>query len=163
MRNTKKKKTTLKTSFRHPSLLSRFSFTAHFFPSFPQAAQGNMEWGLQSVPYTLSLMLLPFHILPLLYMVGLPQNILSQTSPVWVHKKFGPLWFLAMGCSPSGTDCSSFAPPQDHISLQKTCFCVGSSLFGLARSLLQCRLFTGHSSFKALSNCSSVGPFRGCK
>lgn len=56
-----------------------------------------------------------------------------------------------MGCSPSGTysDCSSFSPLQDHSSLHKTCFCVGSSPWGPARSLLQCRLFTSHSSFQA--------------
>jgi len=51
-----------------------------------------------------------------------------------------------MRCSPSGTGCSSLAPPQGHKSCQQTCFSVGSSLHrsaGPGRSLLQRGLPTG--------------------
>jgi len=45
-----------------------------------------------------------------------------------------------MGCSPSGSDCSSVGPPQGHKSFQKTCSGIGSSVHGSTspgRSLLQ--------------------------
>jgi len=51
-----------------------------------------------------------------------------------------------MGCSPSGTGCSSAGPPRGHKPCQKTCSGVGSSLYGSAgpgRSLLQHGLPTG--------------------
>ncbi|KAK4828209.1 hypothetical protein QYF61_024643 [Mycteria americana] len=57
-----------------------------------------------------------------------------------------PAWVPSMGCSPSGTDCSSVGPPQGHKSCQQTCSSVGSSLHGPtgpARSLLQHRLPMG--------------------
>jgi len=57
----------------------------------------------------------------------------SQTAPAWVP---------SMGCSPSGTGCSSVGPPWGHKSCQQTCFSVGCSLCGSTgpgRSLLQHR------------------------
>jgi len=57
-----------------------------------------------------------------------------------------PAWVPSMGCSPSGTGCSSVGPPWDHEPCQKTCSDVGSSLHGSAgpgRSLLQRGLPTG--------------------
>jgi len=50
-----------------------------------------------------------------------------------------------MGCSPSGTGCSSVGPPRGHKPCQQTCSDVGSSLHGSTgpgRSLLQLRLLT---------------------
>ena len=49
-----------------------------------------------------------------------------------------------MGCSPSGTGCSSMGPPQGHKPCQQTCSSMGSSLHGatgLGRSMFQ----HGHS------------------
>jgi len=42
----------------HPSFLPRLNFTPNFSASSPQAVQPNREWGLQSVHYTLSMLLL---------------------------------------------------------------------------------------------------------
>jgi len=61
----------------------------------------------------------------------------SQTAPVWV---------LSMGCSPSGTGCSSRgSSPCSHKPCQQNCSSIGSSFHGStgpARSLLQFRLST---------------------
>ena len=93
----------------------------------------------------------------------------SQTAPAWVP---------SMGCSPSGTDCSSVGPPRGHKSCQKTCSSVGSSLHGAtgpARSLLQHELPTGSQPpsgtqllrrgvlprLQFFMNCSRVGPLHG--
>jgi len=43
-------------------------------------------------------------------------------------------WSLPMGCSPSGTGCSSVGPPQGHKSYQQTCSSMGSALHGSAGS-----------------------------
>ena len=55
----------------------------------------------------------------------------SRTAPVWV---------LSVGCSPSGTGCSSVGHPQGHKPCQQTCSGMGSSLprsTGPGRNLLQ--------------------------
>jgi len=55
----------------------------------------------------------------------------SQTAPAWV---------TSMGCSPSGTGCSSVGPLWGHKPCQQTCSSMGSSLHGStgpSRSLLQ--------------------------
>lgn len=83
-------------------------------------------------------------------------------------KKLAPLWFLSMRCIPSG-----IAPSQMELLhlcfhagphfLSENRFLCGIFSMGSCRSFLQCRFFTGHSSFKALSNCSSVGTFMGSR
>jgi len=75
-----------------------------------------------------------------------------------------PVWVLPMGCSPSGTGCSSVGPPQGHKPCQKTCSSVGFSLHGSTgpgRSLLQCGApHGGHSSFRH-PPAPVWGPFHG--
>jgi len=62
-----------------------------------------------------------------------------------LHKLFQHV-VPSMGCSPSGTDCSSVGSPWGHKSCQETFSIVGSSLHGSTgpgRSLIQHRLPTG--------------------
>jgi len=74
----------------------------------------------------------------------------SQTTPAWVP---------SMGCSPSGTGCSSVGRPLSHKSCQKTCSSMGSSLSTgphvLAGTCSSAGSPRGHS-FLWASTCSSV-------
>jgi len=76
-------------------LFPRLNFILDFSSSLP-AAQGDGEWGLRSVPRTLSAPLLP------------SQGRAPHTAPAWV---------LPTGCSPSGTGCSSVGPSHGVQSL----------------------------------------------
>lgn len=86
-----------------------------------------------------------------LFTLPLPQHrvlLTGQSSPQTSSKRVlrwaGALYELVKHvsvswCSPSGADCSSVAPLQDHKSCQKTCSSLDSSLHGAngpARSLL---------------------------
>ena len=70
-----------------------------------------------------------------------------------------------MGCSPSGTGCSSVGPPQGHKPCQQTCSSMVSSLHGpqvLAGACSSTGSPQGHSLLQA-STCSSVGSSTGCR
>jgi len=70
-----------------------------------------------------------------------------------------------VGCSPSGTDCSSMNPTQNHKSCQQTCSSVGSSPHGStghARILLQQGLPIVSQPPSGTSTCSSVGSSMVC-
>jgi len=69
-----------------------------------------------------------------------------------------------MGCSPSGTSCSSMGLPRGHKSCQQTCSRVGSSLHrstGPARSLLQCGLPIGSQPSSHTFTCFGMGSSTG--
>jgi len=66
----------------------------------------------------------------------------------WSSSRTAPAWVPPMGCSPSGTGCSSMGPPQGHKSCQQTC-----SNMGFPQS---------HSLFWA-STCSGTASFTGCR
>jgi len=95
---------------------------------------------------------------------------LSQTFPTWVlpvgcsFSRTAPARALFLGCSRSGMECSSWGPPRDCSSYQKTCSCLGGSSQATApsRSLFQCRLSTGCTFLQRTSTCSSVGSSMGC-
>ena len=82
----------------YPAFLG-FTLVLMFSTSFC-AVERDREWGLQSVHYTLYLLLLPLHTLPLL------QHGVPQTSPMWVlpmgcsSALTAPEWISFMGCSP---------------------------------------------------------------
>lgn len=48
------------------------------------------------------------------------------------------MWFPAMGCSPSGTDCSSVSHMQGHKPCHQTCSSLGSSDSAGLQVLLKC-------------------------
>ena len=74
--------------------------------------------------HTLSLLLLPPHRL-ILFQHGSQSSVnFSRVGlfPMgYSFSRTAPAWVFSMGCSPSGTNCSTVGPPQAHKSCQQTC------------------------------------------
>jgi len=77
-----------------------------------------------------------------------------------------PAWVPSMGCSRSGTGCSSMGPPWGHKSCQQTCSSMGSSLSMGPQVLAGAGSRMGSPwgrSFLRASTCSGVGSSMGCR